>query len=167
MRPFVKPVLYAFLLLLSISVSAQRSGRTNDPTLNKGEGLEKTRDDLSKMRNQNQDKSSRQLDVYMFAASFSLLDSVLFVSDIHKVNNVTVNNKWFVKERSLFESQFSEYIHNGMNDTHLTSIYFSEKLKKIQKRRLRLIKRNAKKNKFELKQIPGFKFSNPVETSND
>ena len=95
-----KPALLATFLLLSLSLAAQRSGRTKDPTLNKGEGLEMTRSDLDKMRNQNQNKNARQVDVYMFAASFSILDSVLYVSDIQKVNDVVVNNRWFITRQN-------------------------------------------------------------------
>ena len=156
-----KPALLATFLLLSLSLAAQRSGRTKDPTLNKGEGLEMTRSDLDKMRNQNQNKNARQVDVYMFAASFSLLDSVLYVSDIQKVNDVVVNNRWFIKQRSEYESQFTTHIGAGDEESLLTSLYYSEKLKKITKRRSALIKRNARKNRFLLINVQGFSFSKP------
>lgn len=156
-----KPALLATFLLLSLSLAAQRSGRTKDTTLNKGEGLEMTRSDLDKMRNQNQNKNARQVDVYMFAASFSILDSVLYVSDIQKVNDVVVNNRWFIKQRSEYESQFTTHIGAGDEESLLTSLYYSEKLKKITKRRSALIKRNARKNRFLLINVQGFSFSKP------
>jgi hypothetical protein len=146
-------------------VSAQRSGRTGDPTLNKGEGLERTRNDLDKMRNQNQDKNARQLNLYMFGASFSLLDSVLYISEISEVDDVTVNNKWFIKDRSSFESQFTDRVKTDNDDSMLTSVYFSEKEKKVAKRRSRLVKRNAKKNKFLLIKVSDFTFSRPSENN--
>ena len=161
MMTVTKPALLATFLLLSLSLAAQRSGRTKDPTLNKGEGLEMTRSDLDKMRNQNQNKNARQVDVYMFAASFSILDSVLYVSDIQKVNDVVVNNRWFIKQRSEYESQFTTHIGAGDEESLLTSLYYSEKLKKITKRRSALIKRNARKNRFLLINVQGFSFSKP------
>lgn len=165
MSTVLKPTILATFLILSLTVSAQRSGRTGDPTLNKGEGLERTRNDLDKMRNQNQDKNSRQLNLYMFAASFSLLDSVLYVSEISEVDDVTVNNKWFIKDRSNFESQFTDHVKTGNDDSMLTSVYFSEKEKKVAKRRSRLVKRNAKKNKFLLIKVSDFAFSRPSESN--
>ena len=120
-----------------------------------------TRSDLDKMRNQNQNKNARQVDVYMFAASFSILDSVLYVSDIQKVNDVVVNNRWFIKQRSEYESQFTAHIGAGDEESLLTSLYYSEKLKKITKRRSALIKRNARKNRFLLINVQGFSFSKP------
>ena len=64
MKAVLKPILTATLLLVAMSLSAQRSGRSQDPTLNKGEGLEMNRSDLDKMRNNNQDKKSRNVDLY-------------------------------------------------------------------------------------------------------
>ena len=165
MGKVLKPVVAVALLFAAFPLLAQRSGATKDPTLNRGEGLEMTRSDLDKMRNQSQDKNSRQVDVYMFAASFSLLDSVLYISDIQKLENVTVNNRWFVKERAAFEKQFTDYIRVGVNESQLTSIIFSEKIKKVEKRRARLIKRNAKTNGFALIESTGFVFSNPTGNS--
>ena len=158
MRTVFKPLFAAALLLVALPLSAQRSG-TKDPTLNRGEGLSVTRNDLDKMRNQNQDKNSRQVDIYIYAASFSLIDSVLYVSDIQKLTDVTVNNKWFLKDRSAFEKQFTQYVSVGSDESQLTTVVFSEKPKKVQRSRNTLIKRNSKKNRFALKEISDFSFT--------
>lgn len=120
------------------------------------------RSDLDKMRNQKQDKNSRQVDAYMFAASFSLLDSVLYVSDVQFVNDVTVNNKWFIKDRLAFEQQFQDFVVGPeMNESYMTALLFSEKEKKMIKKKERLIKRNKRKNGYKLYEISGFKFVKP------
>ena len=62
MRTVFKPIVAAAFLVFSLPLYAQRSG-VKDPTLNRGEGLEMTRSDLDKMRNQSQDKNSRQVDI--------------------------------------------------------------------------------------------------------
>lgn len=158
MRTVFKPLFAAALLLVALPLSAQRSG-AKDPTLSRGEGLSVTRNDLDKMRNQNQDKNSRQVDIYIYAASFSLIDSVLYVSDIQKLTDVTVNNKWFLKDRSAFEKQFTQYVSVGSDESQLTTVVFSEKPKKVQRSRNTLIKRNSKKNRFALKEISDFSFT--------
>ena len=168
MRTVLKPVIATAFLLFSLSLSAQRSGRSQDPTLKKGEALEMNRKDLAKMRNQNQEKNSRQVDVYMYVASFSLLDSALFVSDIQFVRDVTVNNKWFVKDRLAFEKQFSDYVvGSDENESYMSSLVFSDKEKKLIRKRGKLIRRNRKKNGFRLYEVTDFKFvkpdSEPVE----
>lgn len=152
----------AAFLLFTLSVSAQRPKRGQDPTLNAGEGLEMSRKDLDKMRNQNQDKNSRQVDAYMYAASFSILDSAVFVSDIQLVKDVTVNNKWFVKDRLVYEKQFTDHVVGGdLNESYMTSLVFSEKEKQLVRKRARLIKRNKRKNGFKLFEVSDFKFSKP------
>jgi hypothetical protein len=162
MRMVLRPIFVAALLLFTLSVSAQRSNRTQDPTLNKGEGLEMSRKDLNKMRNQNQEKKSRQVDVYMYVASFSLLDSAVFVSDIQYIQDVTVNNKWFIKDRLVFEKQFTDYVTGGAEEgSYMTSLLFSEKEKQLIKKRSRLIKRNKRKNGFKLFEVSDFKFTKP------
>lgn len=166
MRTAFKVVFTTALLFLSLTVSAQRSGRTKDPTLNKGEGLEVTRSDLDKMRNKSQDKNSRQVDIYMFAASFSLIDSVLYISNIQKIDNVTVNNKWFVKDRVEYEAQFTNHV-SAVEGLQLTSVTFSDKEKKVIRQRSKLIRRNAKKNRFVLRDVYDFRFSTPASEVSD
>lgn len=163
MRAVLKPVFVAIMLLYASYASAQRSGMAKDPTLNRGEGLEVTRSDLDQMRTKQQDKNARQVDIYMFGASFSVLDSVLCVSYPQEIKSVIVNNRWFVKDRALFEKQFSDFVNGYKENTQMTVIYFSEKLKTVEKRRERLIKRNVKKNGFKLIQVPEFRFSKPLE----
>jgi len=158
-----RPIIAATLLLFfTLPISAQRSNRTQDPTLNKGEGLEMSRKDLDRMRNQNQDKNARQVDVYMYVATFSILDSVIFVSDIQMVNDVTVNNKWFVKDRLEYEKQFTDHVAGGdLNESYMTSLLFSGKKKQLIRKRSRLIKRNKRINGFKLYEVSDFKFSKP------
>jgi len=162
MRMMCRAFLTAALLLISLSMSAQRSGSTKDPTLNRGEGLEMTRSDLDKMRNQNRDKNSKKVDIYMFGASFSILDSVLYVSYTQKMDSVTVNNRWFLKDRASFEKQFTSFVEGREDGTHMSTVYYSDKLKTIEKRRERLINRNARRNGFKLKQVPEFRFTNNI-----
>ena len=162
MRMMCRAFLTAALLLISLSMSAQRSGSTKDPTLNRGEGLEMTRSDLDKMRNQNQDKNSKKVDIYMFGASFSILDSVLYISYTQKMDSVTVNNRWFLKDRASFEKQFTSFVESREDGTHMSTVYYSDKLKTIEKRRERLINRNARRNGFKLKQVPEFRFTNNI-----
>ncbi len=165
MRTVFKPLFAAALLLVALPLSAQRGRRSQDPTLNRGEGLEKSRADLDKMRNQNQNKNAREISVYMLATSFSLLDSTYYVSDIQFVEDVAVNNKWFIQDRLDYEKQFKDYIGGG--DSYMTSVIFSDKKNKILKDRARIIKRNKRTNGFELKEMSGFRFTKPVKATTE
>lgn len=165
MRTVFKPLFAAALLLAALPLSAQRGRRSQDPTLNRGEGLEKSRADLDKMRNQNQNKNAREISVYMLATSFSLLDSTYYVSDIQFVEDVAVNNKWFIQDRLDYEKQFKDYIGGG--DSYMTSVIFSDKKNKILKDRARIIKRNKRTNGLELKEMSGFRFTKPVKATTE
>lgn len=159
MRSVFKPVLVALCLMLALPLFAQRSAITKDPTLNRGEGLETTRDDLEKMRNKSQDKNARVTDLYMFAAAYSLIDSVLYVSDVQLVKNLTVYNRWFLRNRSDFEKQFQNYVAGQLEESFIPVIYFSDKEKKVISQRETLIKRNRRKNKFDFIEVSDFQFS--------
>jgi len=159
MRTVLKPVLALAFLLFVLPLSAQRSGVTKDPTLNRGEGLERSRSDLEKMRNQSQDKNGKVVDLYMFAASYSLLDSVMYVSDIQLVKDLSVYNRWFLRNRSDYEKQFNSFAAQERYELYVPVIYFAEKKKKLVKQREALIKRNKRKMGFYLVEVDDFQFS--------
>ncbi len=150
----------AFLsvLMLSVGVVAQAQNLSKSAVLEAGQGLEMNRGDLEKMRNNSQDKKSKVVDVYLMAVSYSIVDSVMFISDIRKMDNETVNNHLFLINRQAYENQFSSFVSDGNDETMITFLYFSEKEKDILKRRSHLLKRNARTNKFEVKKI-GTEFS--------
>ncbi len=143
---------FLVVLLLSVGIVAQAQNRSKSAVLETGQGLEMDRGDLEKMRNNNQDKKSRVVDVYLMAVSYSIVDSVMFVSDIRKMDNETVNNHYFLINRQAYENQFSAFVSDGNDETMITFLYFSEKEEDLFKKESRLLKRNAKTNKFEVKK---------------
>ncbi|MBR5935475.1 MAG: hypothetical protein IKZ89_04935 [Bacteroidaceae bacterium] len=159
MRTVLKPIVAVAFLLFVLPLSAQRSGATKDPTLNRGEGLEKSRSDLEKMRNQNQDKKGKVVDLYMFAASYSLLDSVMYVSDVQFVEGLTVFNRWFLRNRSDYEKQFNSFAAQEHYELYIPVIYFAESEKKLIRQREALIKRNKRKMGLYLVEVDDFQFS--------
>lgn len=164
MRRCIGSIILFLALISSLPVSAQRSGRIQDPTLNRGDGLTVNRKDLLEKKNSKQDRKSRQVDLYMFAASYSLVDSLLFISDVQKVNDVTLNNKWFLVDRSKFEAQYADFLGAEFNETLISVVYFSEKEKKMIRKRAGVLKRNGKKIHYELELTPEFLFSKPEQS---
>lgn len=143
----------ACLLAMATSVfsSAQIADRTQSPVLQPGEGLTKSKKDVESMRNDKQDKKARITDVYVCAFSFSLVDSIMYMSNIYKIEKATVRNKWFLENRADLEQKFEEYVRGRAGgDLQLSSLFFSEKEKKVLKERERIIKKNRKKNKFKV-----------------
>ncbi len=97
------------------------------------------------------------LDVYMFGAAYSMIDSVLVISDIQRMEQVRVSNKWFLTDRKDFESQFDDYVSQQYGTSALAFVTFSPKEKPVLKQRERLIRKARKKSGYTL-SYPGSAF---------
>lgn len=146
------------LLLLPACASARQSGGAKSPVLEAGQGLKMNRGDLEEMRNNSQDKKSRKADIYVVAVSYSIVDSVMYVSDVRKMEDETVNNRLFLIHRQAYENQFSAFVSGGNDETMMTYLHFSEREKEPARYLKHLLKRNSKTNKFEVKRV-GEEFS--------
>lgn len=102
------------------------------------------------------------MDVFIFGVSFSLVDSVMFVSDIQKLQSESVNNRWFMKNRQGYENQFSSFVTDGNDETMVTFVCFSDKEKKTVRKLDRILKKNAKGNGFPVTKASDFRFV-PIE----
>ena len=129
---------------------AQTPDRTQSPVLQPGEGLTRSRKDVESIRNDNQDKRARQTVVYVCALSFSPVDSVMFISNIQKIEQTIVRNRWFLEDRAVLERKFEDYVRDRAGNLQLSSLFFSEKEKKVLKQRERIIRKNNKKKRFKV-----------------
>jgi len=158
-----KSILLLFLAaVLPSAVLAQVPDRTQSPVLGAGDGLRMSRSSLERMKNNKQDFAQQQLDVFIFGVSFSLVDSVMFVSDIQKLQSESVNNRWFMKNRQGYENQFSSFVTDGNDETMVTFVCFSDKEKKTVRKLDRILKKNAKGNGFPVTKASDFRFV-PIE----
>ena len=97
------------------------------------------------------------LDVYMFGAAYSMIDSVLVISDIQKMEQVRVSNNWFLTDRKDFEAQFDDYVTQQYGTSVLAFVTFSPKEKTVLKQREKLIRKARKKSQYTL-SYPGSAF---------
>ncbi|HOD69302.1 MAG: hypothetical protein ACOX32_00790 [Bacteroidaceae bacterium] len=142
--------LVIFFFITSVQSVAQVPDRTRNPVLQPGEGLVTSKTDIESMRVNKQDKRAKTVDVYMFALSFSPVDSVMYISDIEKIEQAVVRNKWFLEDRKLFEESFQDYVRARAGDLQLSSLYFYEKENKVLKKREQIIRKNSKKKRFNI-----------------
>lgn len=145
------------LLMLPTLICAQNHG--GSPVLQPGQGLETTRKDLAETHNNKQEKRTEQVDVYMFAVSYSLIDSTMYISDVQFMPDETLNNHWFLKNRQGYENQFSAYVTDGNDESQLAFLYFSEKKEKVTRKIERIMKRNAKTNNFPITRVGSGNFT--------
>lgn len=152
-------VFLAFLAFMQPLDLCARSPRSKSAVLETGQGLEMSRSDLEKIRNNSQDRKSRTANLFLAAVSYSIVDSVMFVSDIQMMENETVNNHWFMKNRQAYENQFSSYVSDGDDETMITFLYFADRKKVIERKVRHLLKKNSKSNRFGVIQTVAGEFS--------
>ena len=115
--------------------------------------------DVESIRNDGQDKKAKTTDVYVCAISFSPVDSTMYISNIQKIEQVVVKNKWFIDNRQALEQEFDDYVKDKAGDLQYSSLFFSEKEKRVLKQRERIIRKNNKKKRFNMRYTGAdFKF---------
>lgn len=146
------------MMLAVMTAMAQQPQRSMDPTLNPGQGLTMTPKQLEEMRGDGQNKRTAQKDIWLFGVSFSLIDSVVYVTEVQQLKDMIVSNGWFLYNRAELEGQFQSWL---MQETGIavpmTTLYFHEKQKRMEKKRERVIKRLRKKN-GQVFPVPAGKF---------
>lgn len=161
MRHFAKQ-LFAVILLLVPALSYAQNNREMNHLMRPGEGLTASQDSILSKRTKSQEKKGETLDVYMFAAAFSMIDSIMVISDIQKLDQVSIHNRWFLTDRREYENQFGTYVSENYGMTVLPFVTFSPKEKEVLKQREKLIRKGKKKQQFKLTYSgSSFKFSEP------
>lgn len=84
-----------------------------------------------------------QKPVYMVGVGFSLVDSAVFITDMHLVDSVTIEKKTkFLKDRQLYSFQLQHYLEETYKGgPYIPSVFFSPNKKKMERRYLSLHKR--------------------------
>lgn len=153
-----KFALILFVSFLSVSVFGQSDNSQRSAVIEKGGALSKTREDVESMRNDSQNKNAEIKDVYMFALTFSHLDSVVYVTKIQKMENEQVNNGYFLENREQYESAIIDYMY-GMGQTNrMAVIYFNDKEKRIIKEKQKVLKRVKKHHSYSVGELLDFSF---------
>lgn len=162
---FLKYNLVGFLLLLISlnSFSQTVNNRSANPMMNPTEGLTASKEDVNSKYSNKKIKDADTVSVYMFAVSFSFMDSIMFFSDVQKVDDAVVYNNTFLGGLTSYEQQFASYVEQLGHNSQIPVIYFSKKEKAIQKKYKAAKKQGTKKLKLEITEVgDGFRFSTPL-----
>jgi hypothetical protein len=94
----------------------------------------------------------KQKPVYMVGVGTSLLDSMVFMSDMHLVDSVSIQSKKnFLMDRQLYSFQLQRYLEAAYKGgPYITAIYFSPNRKRMERRYLSLHKRYANRKELHL-----------------
>lgn len=93
-----------------------------------------------------------QKPVYMVGVGTSLIDSTIFMTDMHLVDSISIQaRKNFLMDRQLYSFQLQRYLEAAYKGgPYITAIYFSPKRKKMERRYLSLHKRYVNSNELHL-----------------
>jgi hypothetical protein len=103
-----------------------------------------------------------QKPVYMIGVSFSLVDSMVFITDMQLVDSITIEKKTkFLVDRQLYSFQFQRYLESAYKGgPYVPSVFFSPSRKKMERKYLSLHKRyvQSKDLRMILVDISQFRF---------
>lgn len=93
-----------------------------------------------------------QKPVYMIGVAMSLTDSVVFITDMHLVDSVTVEKKTkFLKDRQLYSFQLQRYLEaTYKGGPYVPAVFFSSKRKTMERHYLSLHKRYVQSKEFRM-----------------
>ncbi|MBR5052550.1 MAG: hypothetical protein IKW91_04945 [Bacteroidaceae bacterium] len=99
------------------------------------------------------EKKVVQKPVYMVGVGISLVDSMVFITDMMQVDSITLEKKTkFLMDRQLYSFQLQRYLEeNYKGGPYVPSVFFGTKRKKMERQYLSLHKRYV--NSKELRMI--------------
>ena len=95
----------------------------------------------------------KQRSVYMLGIGISLVDSMVFITDVMQVDSVTLEKKTkFLMDRQLYSFQLQRYLdENYKGGPYVPSVFYGTRKKKMERKYLSLHKRYV--NNKELRMI--------------
>lgn len=101
--------------------------------------------------------------VYVFGASFSFSDSIVYFTEVQKIDSVVFDKEHnFLPDRQHYSSELADYMSLKENKPGRTSaLYYSKKLSTVRKKEAKLKRKLLKKNKTVLYLGNKFSFTRP------
>lgn len=97
-------------------------------------------------------KESKPVYVYGVAASFS--DTLIYFTDIQKLDGVSLCKKGFLPQRSDYSYQLKNFMDSKLNlKDRVCSLFFSEDLKKLNKEYTKLLRKYKKNGGYGIRKL--------------
>lgn len=93
-------------------------------------------------------KKVAQKPIYMVGVAMSLVDSIVYITDMHLVDSITIEKKTkFLMDRQLYSFQLQRYLEaTYKGGPYVPSVFFSPSKKKMERKYLSLHKRYVQSN---------------------
>ncbi len=109
----------------------------------------------------------REKSVYAFGLAASFRDTIVYYTEIQKLDSVTLKGDGFLPDRDLYSYQLKNYLEFDMNKPNYTCmIYFSNNKVKLEKTALKIKEKYTKKDRgMTLQQLDAtaFRFKKPED----
>lgn len=103
------------------------------------------------------DKEVKQVSVYILGASISFSDSIVYFTEIQKLDSVVLENG-FLPHRQYYAYELKDYMNfNESMPGRISMIYFDEKLNRLEKKEHK-IKKHIMENEGKIVRYLGSKF---------
>lgn len=101
-----------------------------------------------------------QQPVYMIGVAFALVDSAIFITDVHRVDSVSIQKKTkFLMDRQLYSFQLQRHLQaTYVGGPYVSCVYFGKSKKKMDRRYLSLYKRYVQGNGLRINLIDQTQF---------
>lgn len=105
-------------------------------------------------------KDKNKYGVYIVGVSASFTDSLIYLTDIQRVDSAELNEKGLLQQRAQYSTQLKEYLEaQGKGQNRTCFVYFNQKKKKLQKEVTKLKQKYQKGSSILLKDVDSaFKF---------
>lgn len=161
-RRFISAVVLAALFAVSdvcamdaASVSATVSEKSSEKA--KKESKPKKESDAAK---QKKVKSGyEKTDIYIFGTSFSFSDSIMYMTEVQKLDSVMVRADYFLDGQDDYDSQFKKWLEAGGSSMQVASSQFFVKKSKADKKYAKVKKNAIRKHRCTIITVPDFKYT--------
>lgn len=110
-------------------------------------------------------KDKSKYGVYIAGVSASFTDSLVYFTDIQRVDSAFLGEKGLLQQRSQYSNQLKEYLESeGKGQNRTCFVYYNEKKKKLQKEITKLKQKYQKGGSLLLQDVgQSFKFEKAEE----
>lgn len=104
-------------------------------------------------------KDKTDYGVYIAGAAASFSDSLVFFTDIQRVDSASLNSKGMLNGRAQYSRQLKEHLESTQQLQHRTCFVFFNKKKQRLQKEIDKVRRNYQKGgRLTVKEVNGFQF---------
>lgn len=97
--------------------------------------------------------------VYLFGVATSFQDSTVYITEIQRLDSMTIERKNGLEGVRTLNRQFASYLHKNNQAEYVEVLFYNEKKDKVEKDLLKIRTKYTSSKAYKLKVIPADTFS--------